>query len=284
MPRKRLISGMTARSTRGGAILQHRGTSSSSSSRGSNPGNLYYDELRSRNPHPQLALRATERALVPSPRPPARAAERPAARARLRPRDQPDPWDVACDHTLERLAEYERAYGLKLVNLIRVRLAQWQTDGRPGATRVTRELIEWWRRDGRQQRLFFASSRRREMLIFLREARAQTTCRRHRHPPRRSGRRVVGARDYDGFLRYACKMATRGAQDDGHGDDRRLEHPQQRCRTAPTRPIPTSSSSSAPTSRSATGSELDPGANDALTVRVTSFHRTSCRCSRAAES
>ncbi|HEX5387741.1 MAG TPA: hypothetical protein VFW66_13640, partial [Gemmatimonadales bacterium] len=128
----------------------------------------------------------------------------------FQPRDQPEPWDVAGDPTLERLAEYERAYGLKLVNLIRRRLAQWQADGRPGATRVTRELIDWWRRDGRQQRLFFAQLEAAETLIFLREARSDYL--QGLDVPRDEPGEEWRERGYAGFLRYACKMATGGGK------------------------------------------------------------------------
>jgi len=45
---------------------------------------------------------------------------------------------------------------MPLANLIRDRLREWQTAGRPGITRTTSELIDWWHREGRQPRLFFA--------------------------------------------------------------------------------------------------------------------------------
>ena len=61
---------------------------------------------------------------------------------------------------------------LTLVNLIRERMREWLDAGRPGVTRTTRELIEWWRRDGRKNRLFFAQREAAETIIFLVEARA----------------------------------------------------------------------------------------------------------------
>jgi hypothetical protein len=45
---------------------------------------------------------------------------------------------------------------MRLVNLIRDRVAQWRKDGRPGITGTTMELFAWWERDGRKPRLFFA--------------------------------------------------------------------------------------------------------------------------------
>ncbi len=43
---------------------------------------------------------------------------------------------------------------LKMVNRIRQRVAEWRSQGYPGVTRTTEELLRWWRRDGRRQRLF----------------------------------------------------------------------------------------------------------------------------------
>jgi type III restriction enzyme len=146
--------------------------------------------------------------LRPGHPPEQRAGRRPALV--FQPRDQPDPWEVAGDLTLERLGEYERAYALRLVNLVRERLGHWQAEGRPGATRVTRELIEWWRRDGRQQRLFFAQLEAAETLIFLREARPDYV--QGIAIPRDEPGGEWRERGYTGFLRYACKMATGGGK------------------------------------------------------------------------
>ncbi len=45
---------------------------------------------------------------------------------------------------------------LKLVNLIRERVAAWRKAGWAGVTRTTLELLQYWRREGREKRLFFA--------------------------------------------------------------------------------------------------------------------------------
>ena len=124
----------------------------------------------------------------------------------FQPRDQHDPWDIASDATLDKLPEYERAYALRLVNLVRERLGKWQTEGRHGATRTSLELINWWRREGRGQRLFFAQLEAVETIIFLREARSD-----YLHGiaiPRDEPGEEWKERGYTGFLRYACKMAT----------------------------------------------------------------------------
>jgi len=128
----------------------------------------------------------------------------------FQPRDQRDPWDVEGDPTLERLPEYERAYGLRLVNLVRERLARWQAEGRPGATRTTQELIQWWRREGRNQRLFFAQLEAVETAIFLREARGDFL--QGIEIPSDEPSDEWRERGYAGFLRHACKMATGGGK------------------------------------------------------------------------
>lgn len=137
-----------------------------------------------------------------------RAGRRPALV--FQPRDQRDPWDVDHDPTLAHLKEYERAYELRLVNQVRQRLAQWQRDGRPGATRVSQELIGWWRREGRAQRLFFAQMEAVETVIFLKEARADYL--QGLEIPRDEAGAEAQERGYTGFLRYACKMATGGGK------------------------------------------------------------------------
>ena len=95
---------------------------------------------------------------------------------------------------------------LALVNLIRERTAEWRAVEWPGITRTTRELLEYWTRDGRETRLFFAQVEAVETIIFLIEAR----------PDFRQGIDVPldepsDDRKADGFSvfrRLACKMAT----------------------------------------------------------------------------
>ena len=76
------------------------------------------------------------------------------------------------DGILHPLEGYENAYELALVNLLRARVTSWRDAGYPGATRTTLELLEWWKRDGREHRLFFAQIEAAETVIFLVEARA----------------------------------------------------------------------------------------------------------------
>ncbi|HEY8724015.1 MAG TPA: DEAD/DEAH box helicase family protein, partial [Gaiellaceae bacterium] len=90
---------------------------------------------------------------------------------------------------------------LTLVNLIRERLAQWRDLGYPGATRTTRQLLDYWQRDGRQNRLFFAQLEAAETVVFLKEGRGDLL-QGVAIPPDLAGD------DVETFLRYACKMAT----------------------------------------------------------------------------
>lgn len=85
---------------------------------------------------------------------------------------------------------------LELVNLIRERLAAWR-GGYPGVTRTTLELLEYWKREGRQTPLFFAQLEAAETVIFLTEGRSDL----------RQGVEVP-PEDGSDLLRYACKMAT----------------------------------------------------------------------------
>src|SRR4051812_37098108 len=61
---------------------------------------------------------------------------------------------------------------LALVNEIRKRVKQWRSDGYPGVTRTTLELLQWWHREGREEkkRQFFAQLEAAETVIFLNEA------------------------------------------------------------------------------------------------------------------
>jgi type III restriction enzyme len=98
------------------------------------------------------------------------------------------------------------AIELKLVNLVRERVKVWRDAGYPGVTRTTSELLQWWRREGREKRLFFAQIEAAETIIFLTEARADF--RQGIEVPRDEPGEERKKEGYRGFLRYACKMAT----------------------------------------------------------------------------
>jgi type III restriction enzyme len=116
-------------------------------------------------------------------------------------------WDLA-DGTLRPSAEYAPGYELALVSLLRQRVGAWRSQGYPGASRTTLDLLRYWRRDGRdeRQRLFFAQLEAAETVLFLTEARADFL--QGVAVPRDEPGEERRAEGYAGFRRYACKMAT----------------------------------------------------------------------------
>jgi type III restriction enzyme len=124
------------------------------------------------------------------------------------PRDQKEPWKT--DEKLRPSKEYPSGYELVLVNLVRERVEGWKSQGYPGVSRTTLELIQWWTRDGRDKRLFFAQIEAALVIIFLTEARADFL--QGVEVPRDEPSDDRKAEGYAGFLRYACKMATGGGK------------------------------------------------------------------------
>ncbi|MEW6753792.1 MAG: BPTD_3080 family restriction endonuclease, partial [Candidatus Latescibacterota bacterium] len=92
------------------------------------------------------------------------------------------------------------------VNLIRSRVKSWREQGWPGVSRTTRDLLQYWRREGREHRLFYAQLEAAETVIYLQEARADL--RQGIEIPRDEPSQEAKVAGYTGFLRYACKMAT----------------------------------------------------------------------------
>ncbi len=95
---------------------------------------------------------------------------------------------------------------LKLVNLIRQRLNEWRRLPYPSDSRVTNELLAYWRREGREHRLFFAQLEAAETIIFLTEAR-QDLLQGIDIPFDEPGDKQ-NDEGCKAFRRYACKMAT----------------------------------------------------------------------------
>src|SRR6516225_1158179 len=113
------------------------------------------------------------------------------------PRHQKEEWMETV--LLRRSKEYPTGYELALVSLIRERID-------PRVTRTTLELLQWWRREGREKRLFYAQLEAAESIIFLTEARADFL--QGIALPRDEPSDERKAEGFRGFLRYACKMAT----------------------------------------------------------------------------
>lgn len=98
------------------------------------------------------------------------------------------------------------AIELLLVNMIRERVRSWREQGYPGVTRTTLELLQYWKREGRNQRLFFAQLEAVETIVFLAEARADL--RQGLDVPWDNPSPERQAEGFRAFRRYACKMAT----------------------------------------------------------------------------
>jgi len=98
---------------------------------------------------------------------------------------------------------------LQLVSRVRERLAEWRPQalrGGGGVSRVTAELLAYWRRDGRAQPLFFAQLEAAETIIFLTEARADLL-QGIAVPPDQPGEEKLNA-GFTAFRRLCCRMAT----------------------------------------------------------------------------
>lgn len=121
------------------------------------------------------------------------------------PQNQSNEWDTS-DGTLKKSKNLPGAYELVLVNLIRERVKAWREQGYPGASRTTLELLEYWRREGRQARLFFAQLEAAETIIFLQEARSDF--RQGIAVPLDEPSAQQQTEGIKAFIRYACKMAT----------------------------------------------------------------------------
>ena len=99
------------------------------------------------------------------------------------------------------------AIELTLVNLIRERVTHWRDAGWSGATGTTLELLQYWRREGREHRLFFAQLEAAETIVFLTEARRDYQ-QGFDIPFDEPSERQKAEQGYRAFRRYACKMAT----------------------------------------------------------------------------
>jgi type III restriction enzyme len=86
---------------------------------------------------------------------------------------------------------------LDLVNDLRDRVRRWRDEGCPGATAVTRDLLDRWFDEEREPGLrpFFAQREALETIVFLTEAPAD----------RRVG---IGVPKVESYERWAVKMAT----------------------------------------------------------------------------
>lgn len=95
------------------------------------------------------------------------------------------------------------------ITKIREQLKRWRPlalRGEGGVTRITMELLNYWRREGRQQPLFFAQLEAAETIIFLTEARQDF--RQGIEIPTDEVSDEQKAKGVSSFSRLCCKMAT----------------------------------------------------------------------------
>ena len=112
-------------------------------------------------------------------------------------------------HNVERERETGYEVELQLVSRLREQVAEWRRlalRGEGGVSRVTMELLNYWRREGREHRLFFAQLEAAETIIFLSEARPDLL-QGIDIPLDRPGQEKL--RDgFSAFERRCCRMAT----------------------------------------------------------------------------
>ena len=117
------------------------------------------------------------------------------------------PPGVRTDGENERDIGYE--IELQLVSRVRERLAEWRPlalRGSGGVSRVTMELLNYWRREGRKQPLFFAQLEAAETIIFLTESRADLL--QGIDIPRDEPGEEKQKSGFTAFRRICCRMAT----------------------------------------------------------------------------
>lgn len=98
---------------------------------------------------------------------------------------------------------------LDMVNTVRRQLDAWRPlalRGEGGVSRTTCELLNYWRRDGREKRLFFAQLEAAETIIFMNEARRDFL--QGIDVPMDEPSDAQKEDGFAAFRRYACKMAT----------------------------------------------------------------------------
>ncbi|RKU27807.1 hypothetical protein C6499_11270 [Candidatus Poribacteria bacterium] len=118
-------------------------------------------------------------------------------------------WVEEYGTTNEQLAlNFAREEGwstLPIVEKLRDDVKRWRESGYRNATNVTRQLLQYWQREGRQRPLFFCQLEAVETVIYIAEIRRA----KHRlgFKPKFEDEDLEQLRD-DELIRYGCKMAT----------------------------------------------------------------------------
>ena len=100
----------------------------------------------------------------------------------------------------------EKGYStLPIVESLRNDVRRWRETNYRNATNITRQLLRYWRREGRERRLFFCQLEAVETIIYIAEIRRPQL--RLGFTPEFTEQDLNQLRDND-LIRYGCKMAT----------------------------------------------------------------------------
>ena len=94
---------------------------------------------------------------------------------------------------------------LPIVERLRSDVRRWRESNYRNATNITRQLLQYWQREGRERRLFFCQLEAVETVIYIAEIRRAKL--RLGFTPEFTDEDLTQLRDAD-LIRYGCKMAT----------------------------------------------------------------------------
>ncbi len=116
-----------------------------------------------------------------------------------------DTYGAAAEQLALSFAREEDWGTLPLVNKLRNDVKKWRKANYRNATNITKQLLHYWRREGRQRPLFFCQLEAVETVIYIAEIRRA----KHRlgFQPEVEDADVEQLRDAE-LIRYGCKMAT----------------------------------------------------------------------------
>ncbi len=110
------------------------------------------------------------------------------------------------EEQLELAITQEEGYStLPIVEKLRNDVRRWRKTDYRNATNITRQLLRYWQREGRERRLFFCQLEAVETIIYIAEIRRAKL--RLGFTPQFTDEDLSQLRDTD-LIRYGCKMAT----------------------------------------------------------------------------
>ena len=103
------------------------------------------------------------------------------------------------------IAQEEGYSTLPIVESLRNDVRRWRESNYRNSTNITRQLLRYWQREGRERRLFFCQLEAVETIIYIAEIRRAKL--RLGFTPEFTDEALAQLRDAD-LIRYGCKMAT----------------------------------------------------------------------------